>query len=146
MKKIIFLMVVSLYFASFGAYARDDVSNYSIKDALNTADAKAKLGSDVKFYFGGQPHGKVSKSYGEVKTNKKTNAFNKSDEKACQWTFLSAMIALRDRALRDGGNAVINIKSNYRNKESSNNETFQCGSGALMAGVALMGTVVKTEK
>lgn len=70
------------------------------------------------------------------------NAFNKTDEKACNWAFLSAMIALKDRAVREGGNAVINIKSNYKNNLTSSEKTFQCGAGALMAGVALTGEVV----
>jgi uncharacterized protein YbjQ (UPF0145 family) len=53
------------------------------------------------------------------------------------------MLALKDRAVKEGGNAVINIKSNYKNNLTSNKETFQCGAGAVIAGVALTGEVVK---
>jgi uncharacterized protein YbjQ (UPF0145 family) len=87
----------------------------------------------------------VSRDLGESRTNKKTNAFGKSDKEACQWVFLSAMIALHNRALEQGGNAVINIKSNYRNNLTVSDTTFQCGAGALMSGVALVGTVVRLE-
>ncbi len=69
----------------------------------------------------------------------------KSDEKACNWAFLSAMIALRDRALNEGGNAVVNIKSNYKQNEMSSNTEFECHAGAIMSGVALKGTVVKLK-
>ncbi|MBF4217373.1 excinuclease, partial [Vibrio anguillarum] len=56
------------------------------------------------------------------------------------------MIALKDRAIKEGGNAVVNIKSNYKNNLTSSNDTFQCGAGAVMAGVALSGEVVKLKK
>jgi uncharacterized protein YbjQ (UPF0145 family) len=134
-----------LLLASPQAFARDTQEDYSISDALNRAPFQEKLGSEVKFYFGDQKHGQVIQRFGEARTNKKTNAFNKSDEEACQWAFLSALIALRDRAIKDGGNAVVNIQSNYKDKTTTSNDTFRCGAGGLMAGVALIGTVVKTK-
>jgi len=137
-------LIATLVVAGFSSmsYARDDIGNYSIKEALATPQAKTKLGTEVSFYFSNQPHGKALKDFGVFKTNKKTNAFNKTDKEACQWAFLSAMLALKARALQEGGNAVIEIQSNYKNKLTSSRETFQCGAGALMAGVALKGRVV----
>jgi uncharacterized protein YbjQ (UPF0145 family) len=55
------------------------------------------------------------------------------------------MESLKERAIREGGNAVINIRSNYRNNMTSSNTTFKCGSAAFVAGVALVGTVVKEK-
>ncbi|POB08294.1 excinuclease, partial [Vibrio vulnificus] len=78
-------------------------------------------------------------------TNKKTNAFNKTDEEACNWVFLSAMIVLKERAIKEGGNAVVDIKSNYKNNLTSSVDTFQCGAGTMVAGVALTGKVVKLK-
>ncbi|ADT88337.1 excinuclease [Vibrio sp. Vb2880] len=143
MKKILPAILSTLVLCSASAVARDDVGNYSIQDALNQEVAQTKLGDDVQFFFGDQAHPAVLKTMGEFKTNKKTNAFNKSDEEACQWVFLSAMIALKDRAIKEGGNAVVNIKSNYKNNLTSSEDTFQCGAGAVIAGVALTGEVVK---
>nr|WP_049766574.1 hypothetical protein [Shewanella loihica] len=143
MKKILLVGLTSLTLCSPLAFARDDVGNYNIASVLNSEAAKAKLGSDVSFYFGEQAYGEPVQKLGELKTNKKTNAFNKSDQEACEWVFLSAMIALKNSALKQGGNAIVNIKSNYKNNLTSSEETFQCGAGALMAGVALTGEVVK---
>ncbi|WP_017051003.1 hypothetical protein, partial [Vibrio anguillarum] len=143
MKKLTILALSSLAFFSSNTFARDDVGNYSITKAMSSEVAKSKLGTEVSFYFGEQSYGKVLKELGEFKTSKKTNAFNKTDEEACNWVFLSAMIALKDRAIKEGGNAVVNIKSNYKNNLTSSNDTFQCGAGAVMAGVALSGEVVK---
>ncbi|MDX1282061.1 hypothetical protein [Shewanella colwelliana] len=142
MKKIFILALSSLALISSIASARDDVGSYSIADALSTETAKTKLGNDVQFYFGEQAYGETVNKFGELKTNKKTNAFNKSDQEACQWVFLSAMIALKKSAKKQGGNAVVNIKSNYKNNLTSSEETFQCGAGAMIAGVALTGEVV----
>jgi uncharacterized protein YbjQ (UPF0145 family) len=60
--------------------------------------------------------------------------------------FLSAVLALQERARQLGGNAVINIKSNYKNKLTESATEFTCGSGALMSGVALKGEVVTLKK
>ncbi|MBM9519735.1 excinuclease ABC subunit A [Desulforhopalus vacuolatus] len=138
---MVVILLNMLMFTS--AMARDSIESYSVKDALATDTAKEKLGTDVSFYFGNSKHGEVLKTFGTFSTNKKTNAFNKSDKEACQWVFLSAMIALKDRAVREGGNAVINIKSIYRNNTTSSNNSFQCGAGTIIAGVALEGTVVE---
>lgn len=127
---------------SFPAIARDTIADYSVKEAMSHPKAAQILGSDIQFYFGSQKHGSVSKNLGEIRTNQKTSAFAKSDKEACQWVFLSAMKALKKRAIADGGNAVINIRSNYRNNETTSNTTFKCGAGAIIAGVALIGDVV----
>lgn len=136
-------LIASLLILSPVAHARDTISDYSVQEALSLNQTKYRLGNAVTFYFGSQKHNKVTRNFGEFKTNKKTNAFNKTDKEACQWAFLSAMVALRDRALREGGNAVINIKSNYRGSLNSSDTEFRCGAGNVVAGVALVGTVVK---
>ncbi|MBB3168590.1 hypothetical protein [Simiduia aestuariiviva] len=145
MKKLMALALIPLMISSH-SFARDTVQSYSIDEALSVEKIKSSLGSDIKFYFGDQPHPSVVENFGEFKTNKKTNAFGKSDKKACQWVFLSALLALKQRAIKEGGNAVINIKSNYKGNLSSSNDSFKCGAGAVMAGAALVGDVVKIQE
>ena len=99
----------------------------------------------VSFYFSDQEHPPVAINHGEFRTNKKTNAFGKSDLKACQWVMLSALVQLHQRAQSLGANAVINIKSNYKNNEVSSPTLYTCGAGATVAGVALIGTIVELE-
>ena len=110
--------------------------------ALSSSAAQEKVDPEIKLFFGRQRHPKVAKDLGEWPTNKKTNAFAKSDQHACEWVFLSAVIALQQRARKEGGNAVINIVSNYRNIETSSESEYVCGAGGLIAGVALKGRVV----
>lgn len=129
-----------------GAMARDDRNMYPIEDALKTPAAEEKLDKNIKLYFGKQKAPKAAQKLGEWKTNKKTNAFNKSDKEACEWTFLSAVLELQERAQKEGGNAVVNIVSNYKNQQTSSETEYMCGNGALMAGVSLKGTVITTGK
>jgi uncharacterized protein YbjQ (UPF0145 family) len=119
--------------------------NLNVSEALQIGRDTGAILDNVRVFFAGQQHPPVSKKYGEFSTNKKTNAFNKSDEKACQWAFFSAIKSLQERALKEGGNAVINIKSNYKSREFSSPTEFQCGAGAIIAGVALKGTVVNLK-
>ncbi|MGE5386495.1 MAG: excinuclease ABC subunit A [Betaproteobacteria bacterium] len=141
MKKAALALIAAT--AAFAAQARDTHQMYPIADALATPAAQEKLDKGVKLYFAGQKTPKPAKTFGEWKTNKKTNGFNKGDKEACEWTFLSALLELQERAIKEGGNAVINIKSNYKSQETASPTEYMCGSGALMSGVALKGTVVK---
>ena len=110
---------------------------------METKDAQEKLDGSVKFYFGDQPAPQVLTMLGSDVSNRKTNAFGKSDEKACNWAFLSAMVALEKHAQQIGANAVINIVSYYNKRVMSSATEFECHAGAIMAGVALKGDFVK---
>lgn len=136
------LVAVLLLVVSQATVARNTQLMLSYQDAMATADAKEKLAGDIQFFFGDQKHPSVVNKKGEFTSNKKTNAFNKTDPEACQWAFLSAMIALKDRAMKEGGNAVINIHSYYKKNLVESTTEFECGAGAFIAGVTLKGTVV----
>lgn len=139
------ITIIALSTCATGALARDDIKEFSIADALATEQAKNILGDNIQFYFGEQSHGAVNKKFGEFGSNKKTNGVGKSDKQACEWAFLSAMKSLRERAQREGANAVVNIRSNYRNATTTSTATFKCGAGNIMAGVALLGDVVELK-
>jgi len=124
------------------ADARDSHLKLPIKDALAANNASSTLGTDVKFFFGTDAP-KAAKTMGTYTSNKKTNFANKSDKEGCEWAFLSAMIALKERAVAEGGNAVINIQSYYKKNEFSSATEYECGAGAFVGGVTLRGTVVK---
>ena len=137
-------MAALLWAASFAAQARDDVGTYAIADVMaNPAHAQRLQG--VRFYFGSQAHPAIAQTFGEYQSNKKTNAFNKSDKEACEWVFLSALLSLHQRALSLGGDAVVNIRGYYKKIDFTSETHFQCGAGATMAGVTLKGTVVKLK-
>lgn len=122
------------------AAGRDEHINFPIADVLNNPEFKDKLPSGVRFYFGKET-ARMGKGLGETNTNKKTSSFKKSDKTACEWAMLSALIAIGEDARSRGGNAVVGIVSNYKGNETSSKDTYVCGAGKIMAGVALKGTV-----
>lgn len=141
MKKIIFLLFITCI--SIPALARDTKHLFEVQEALAANDAKERLGNEVKFYFGDQPHPAIERVVSQdIVANRKTNAFGKSDLNACQWVFLSAMLALRDAALQRGANAVVNIESFYDKNPVSDQERYECHAGNVVAGVALKGDLV----
>lgn len=130
--------------AALPAQARDDKLMMPISEAMNAPAAQEKLDRSIHYYFGTQKTPKVLEKLGSDASNKKTNAFGKSDEKACQWAFLSAMLSLEQRAKELGANSVINIVSNYKKVVMSSETEYECHAGSIMAGVALKGDFVKT--
>jgi len=142
------IICLTIFFAStlsivWPAQARDTKYLLPIAVALEIKDAKARLDGSVKFFFGNQETPKVLAKLSTDVTNLKTNAVGKSDEKACNWVFLSAMLALEKRAKQLGANAVINIVSYYKKEVMSSATEFECHAGAVIAGVALRGEFVK---
>lgn len=142
MKIMLLILVTLLLMTSNFVEARDDRNRYSIDEAMNLSDAKAKLNEGYTYRFGTASHNDVVSHHGEFKSNKKTNAVGKSDKFACQWAFLSAMLTFQNQIGKQGGNAVINIRSYYKKIDYSSETEFECGNGALMAGVTLVGDIV----
>lgn len=135
-------LIVSLATVST-LHARDTRHLLPIAAAMETKDAQDKLDGSVKFFFGDQAAPQVVTKLGSDVANRKTNAVGKSDEKACNWAFLSALVALEKRAQQLGANAVINVVSYYNRKVMSSTTEFECHAGAVIAGVVLKGDFVK---
>ena len=144
--KYVISVLLLVFLVAQQANARDTLLSLPISEAMAHPQAGSVLGNKIRFYFGKQQHAKVVHEYGQIQTNKKTNALNKTDKEACDWVFLSAMKELRKKAENLGANAVVNIRSNYKSNTTSSETSFQCGAGNLLAGVALVGTVVRLEE
>jgi len=125
------------------ADARDTLQKLSLSSALEKAQASGKLAPGIKLFFGTQKYPTPTAKLGETRTNKKTNFFNKTDVEGCEWAFLSSMIALTQYAQRVGGNAIVNIRSNYKNNVFSSETEYECGAGNVTGGTAFIGDVVK---
>lgn len=146
-KAVVAFVCVAAAAAATSSYARDDRLKFPVDAALTKSQSyKEKLDPSIKLYFGSQKTPPVAKKIGEWTSNKKTNAANKSDQEACEVAFISAAASLQDRARREGGNAVVNITSVYKNENFTSPKEYMCGAGTFMAGVALRGTVVRLGK
>jgi uncharacterized protein YbjQ (UPF0145 family) len=147
MKKIILTVATTaaVLAAAMPAHARDTKHMMPIAAAMAANDAQNRLGESVKFYFGDQKTPAIVQRFVTDQTSQKTNSFGKSAETSCNWAFLSAMLRLQARAVELGANAVVNIRSNYKNIEMSSATEFECHDGAIMTGVALKGDFVKIK-
>ena len=136
-----------LAFAASPALARDDRLMFPVTDGMERGKTtKERIDPDIKVYFGKRKSPAVERKFGEFTANRKTNATNKTDKEACEIAFVSAIISLQQRARREGGNAVVNVASVYKNENRESNAEYLCGAGTFVAGVALRGTVVKLKK
>jgi len=140
------LLIAWAVFQTSMAQARDTEYRLKIDEVLRSPDYQQRVGSDVAFYFAGQKAPGTDQTFGEYVTNKKTNSAGKSDQDACRWAMLSALLELRERATKMGGDAVTNIVSYYKKQTVSSETEYVCHAGAIIAGVALKGTVVKLKK
>ena len=146
MKFKFFIIAVVLSVFTTGAFAGDELVSMSIQDAMDNPKVQGALYDDIALYWGPQGHAGVIKKYGEFKTSKRANKLGKSREAACQWALASAVKALQQRARREGGNAVVNIRSNVLDNEISSKTSYECLCGGMMVNVAVKGDVVKLAK
>ncbi|MFJ4154320.1 excinuclease [Pseudomonas sp. NPDC089752] len=126
--------------------ARDTALYLPFEKVVQQMLAEKKLDGSVKFYLAGvQPRGKVNVISPNAVTNKKTNAFNKSDEAACEWALQSALLTMQDAAKKVSANAVTNIASYYKKNERKDAATYECHAGAVIAGVAIKGDLARVD-
>ncbi|AKZ25070.1 excinuclease ABC subunit A [Ralstonia nicotianae] len=141
------LLLISLCFAAIGtpALARDEIDTYPISEAL-ASEGPDKVADDIGLYFSGQQHAPVAQSLGEISIRKTTSTISVGEEAACQYALLSTVRALQERARQMGGNAVVDIKSNYKKRVMESASEFTCGAGMFVVAVALKGEVVTLNK
>jgi len=126
--------------------ARDTVLYLPFDKVVAEAISSKKIDGSVKFYLAGNtPKGSISVVSPGAVTNKKTNAFNKTDTEACEWAAQSAIITLHEAAKKMGANAVTNIVSFYKSNERKDASTYECHAGAIIGGVALKGDLAKVQ-
>jgi hypothetical protein len=137
----IFLFIIAGTVTS-SAMAADRIHTYPIDNVLKDAQYSSKW-AGVKFFFEGMPTPPVQKDLGSVRTSQRTNGFNKSDLESCQRVMANALIYMANEAKAAGGNAVIHIKSNWKDNPVASATEFTCAAGGLMSGVALIGQIAK---
>ena len=116
-KKIVSATIVSIFLFAVPAFSADVKKKFTIEEAKTYEPVQEVLDGDISFYWGSQTHPKVIKKYGNFKVNKRANGFGKPKSNACYHALASALVVLQNRADREGGNAVINITSNIKNKK-----------------------------
>lgn len=111
---------------------------WKIADFQNNAEYMARL-EGFRFQWGGGS----GASMGTTETRRSTNGLGKSDEAACQWALLSALLALKADAQARGGSRVVNLRSFADGTDFVSTTEYQCISGATNSRVYIRGTIVR---
>lgn len=144
MRRFMFVLLgLGILTAPLAAFARNTEVILSVKGAV-ASDAKSHL-TDVSFYMKGEKHPAVAREFATVSANRSTRGAFRTDEASCHVAFLSAMRALQDRAAQEGGNAIINVVSVTRGKQTESASDFRCVAGSAIVHVGLKGTIVEIE-
>lgn len=136
-------MLIVGYLVAAPVAARDTVVYVDLSEAVAAGMASGKLDGTVAFYLAGQKPPPPVQKLGDGVSNRKTNAFNKSDREACRWVVQSVLIALQNEAKARAADAVIDLVSYYRKHVYSDPSRIECHAGGLMAGAALKGDYAK---
>lgn len=126
---------------TIAACTRHDIVYYSVTESLNTAEAKEVIDPRIALYFGQDYIGDAKILYEYAQTNRKTNAWGKSDFKTCTWAFLSGIVSLQNRAKTLGATKVTNIVTNYPGSAYSVPGMYECHVGQSISRVSLVGDI-----
>jgi hypothetical protein len=125
------------------AQARDERMLYDVAPVLAGPQGKDRFDDTVDFYFGERPYPQAQQAFGVHTSERRIFAPLYSDEDGCRKAFIEALAALRDAAKARGANAVVEIKSIYKNREFRSETQFECRAGYLASSVSLEGRLVK---
>jgi uncharacterized protein YbjQ (UPF0145 family) len=140
---VLALAIPVLLVATPAAAQRQDAVNvFPVAPAVSRPEFTSQT-NGIRFYFAGERHpGIVRRVQNNATTSQRARKSGRPADEACQWAMMNALLRLRDAAQNSGANAVINIRSNWDNREWSNGTEYECAIGRLMAGVALKGDIV----
>lgn len=136
MRKLYSILLLSALLLITNGCSSKGMQKLSIQDALADTRSNSTLDSNIRLSFG--DNGSAGKLW---TSNKKTNGVNKEIDEGCNRAFMSAIVALQDRAKKEGKTSVVDIHSYYKRKAFSSSTQFDCEAGAMMSGVALRGRV-----
>ena len=137
------LTMVVLALLPIGAQAKDEQRLFEIAFVMGTPDAKERFDETVRFYWSGQAAPAPVQTFNIHTSERRTFAPTRTEQEACDQSFIEALAALRDAARAAGANAVVDIKSLYKNREFRSATQYECRLGYFAAGVTLEGTLVK---
>jgi len=139
------LVLTTLVLSTHSGFAADQILMMPVSAALASTEGRSKIDGDVKFFFGKARPARVVHQYGNFITNNKVHIIGRSTGEACNLVFLNALEDLQKKARSVGANAVTGVVSYFRRREITSDDSFECNVGAVVAGVALKGDLVRAD-
>jgi hypothetical protein len=137
------LIAVVLALLPLSAHAKDEQRLFDIAFVMGAPEARERFDETIRFYWSGQAAPAPLQTFKIHTSERKTFSPTRTEREACDQSFVEALAALRDAARAAGANAVVEIKSLYKNREFRSPTEYECRLGYFAAGVTLEGTLVK---
>jgi hypothetical protein len=115
----------------------------SVAHALDSKVAQGRLDDKIRLYWGSQTYPQPAQDFGSFTALKRASLLHRTDEEACDWSLLSALIFLQNLAKEHGGNAVVNIRSVWLGKGLVSESEYGCDSATFASHVTLHAGIVK---
>jgi uncharacterized protein YbjQ (UPF0145 family) len=145
MKRAIIASALVLLAVAPQAYAEERRVEVPFASLLNSPEAReAGIDGSVRFYLAGRSPGAVRRM-GEGVSNKRSNAFAKSDQASCNRAMLSVLRSFQESAKQRGANAVVDLVSYYKKREERSATNYVCYAGGLMSAVTMKGTYAQVR-
>lgn len=125
------------------AHAKDEQRLFDLASVLASPEGRDRFDDTVQFYWAGQDGPAPAQAFTVQISERKTFTPTRTEREACDQSFIEALAALRNAAKAAGANAVVNIKSLYKNREFRSPVEYECRLGYFAASVTLEGTLVR---
>ena len=119
-------LVETALLASGAASASDELLNMPIDAAMKSSGASARIDPNIKLAWGfnrleGAQNPVLFKTVKRVRrpVNQGTGSAKPTDAELCQSVFVEALQELQQRASLSGNNAVMEIRSNWKDDETA---------------------------
>jgi len=119
------------------AFAKSEIQLHSIDELLASEAFQSRLGN-FQFSFGNEILGKP---VGIANVKRATNGIGKTDQEACEWAMISALLVLKQEAQTRNGIAVEAIQSTVTGTDYISATHYQCRTGHTNSRVLLKGTI-----
>lgn len=143
LRSVIGLVVVASALCAPAAQARDEQRLYEISAALATPQGRDRFDDTIQFFWAEQDTPAAEQSFSIHTSERKTFLPTRTEQEACDQSFIEALASLRDAARKMGANAVVGIKSLYKNREFRSATQYECRLSYFSASVTLEGRLAK---
>jgi hypothetical protein len=143
MRKNAASLILALLLCAPAAHARDEQRLYEVAAALGTPEGRDRFDDTIQFFWAEQDTPAAEQSFSIHTAERKTFLPTRTEQDACDKSFIEALASLRDAARKIGANAVVGIKSLYKNREFRSATQYECRLSYFAASVTLEGRLVK---
>ena len=126
------------------AAARDEQRLYDIAPVLASPEGKDRFDDTITFHWADAEAPLIERSFAIHTSERKTFLPTRTEQEACDQSFIEALAALRDAARKAGANGVVAIKSLHKNREFRSPTQYECRLSYVSASVTLEGRLVQS--